>query len=196
MPKNKTDNFLKAIKKYAKAQKNAMQGEVRQLKTERLNEAEKTAKRDSEALIKKKLFETRSRQTAALATKTREGQKRLFIERAGMVEEIFGLAAERLEEYRKTDEYAAGVLKSAAEIAELFGGSDCVLYVNERDLGMADELKAQFSGSAQVKADKTIKIGGVRGFCESMGIIADETLDSKLEAQRGWFIENASLSVL
>ena len=27
-------------------------------------------------------------------------------------------------------------------------------------------------------------------------IIADETLDSKLEEQRGWFVENASLSVL
>ena len=29
-----------------------------------------------------------------------------------------------------------------------------------------------------------------------MAIIADETLDTKLEAQREWFIENATLSVL
>jgi len=29
-----------------------------------------------------------------------------------------------------------------------------------------------------------------------MGIIADETFDAKLEAQREWFIENAALSVL
>ena len=41
MPKDKTDNFLKAIKKYAKEQKTAMHGEVKQLKTERLKEAEK-----------------------------------------------------------------------------------------------------------------------------------------------------------
>ena len=39
MPKDKTDNFLKAIKKYAKEQKTAMHGEVKQLKTERLKEA-------------------------------------------------------------------------------------------------------------------------------------------------------------
>ena len=55
MPKNKTDNFLKAIKKYAKAQKNAMEGEVKQLKTERLAEAEAKAKRDSDRLKKEKL---------------------------------------------------------------------------------------------------------------------------------------------
>ena len=39
MPENKTDNFLKAIKKYAKAQKKSMRYEVNQLKTERLKEA-------------------------------------------------------------------------------------------------------------------------------------------------------------
>ena len=36
MPKDKTDNFLQAIKKHAKTQKSAMQGEVKQLKNERL----------------------------------------------------------------------------------------------------------------------------------------------------------------
>ena len=44
MPKDKTDNFLKAIKKYAKEQKTAMHGEVKQLKTERLKEAEEEAR--------------------------------------------------------------------------------------------------------------------------------------------------------
>ena len=73
MPKNKTDNFLKAIKKYAKAQKNAMKGEVKQLKTERLKEAEEKAKRDSQRLIKDKLLETRTRQTAILAKKDAGG---------------------------------------------------------------------------------------------------------------------------
>ena len=58
MPKNKTDNFLKAIKKYANAQKHAMEGEVRQMKTERLKEAEAKAKRDSEKLKKEKLNES------------------------------------------------------------------------------------------------------------------------------------------
>ena len=60
----------------------------------------------------------------------------------------------------------------------------------------AEGIKALFGGSTEVRADKTIKIGGIRGYCVDMGIIADETLDSKLEAQREWFVENAALSVL
>ncbi len=196
MPKNKTDNFLKAIKKYAKAQKNAMRGEVKQIKTERLREAEDKGKADSERLIKEKLTESRNRHTSQLAAKTREGQRRLFIERSTMVDEVFKLAADKLVYYAKSDEYAQKLIESAKTVAEVFEGRDCIIYLSERDLDRAPDVKAQFGGNVQVKADKTIKIGGVRGYCESMGIIADETLDSKLEAQRGWFVENAELSVL
>ena len=196
MPRNKTDNFLKAIKKYAKAQKGAMSGEVKQLKTERLKEAEENGKRDSRKLVKEKLAEQRSHNTARFAAQTREWQKELFLERVKMTEEVFKLTAAKLTEYTKTEEYSAKLFNSAREMSGLFGENGCVLYIGERDLSRAEELKALFAGGAEVVADKTIKIGGIKGFCESMGIIADDTLDSKLEDQRGWFTENAALSVL
>ena len=196
MPKTKTDNFLKAIKKYAGAQKRAMDSEVKQLKTERLKEAEEKAKRDSERLKKQKLNEAHNRQTAKLASKTQEGQRKLFVERSKMSEEVFRLAAEKLTEYAKTDAYLAKLRDSAVQIAALFEGRDCVLYVNERDLAAAEKLKDKFSDGTQIKTDKAIQIGGIKGYCESMGIIADDTLDSQLDAQREWFVENAALSVL
>lgn len=196
MPKNKTDNFLKAIKKYAGAQKKAMEGEVKQLKSERLKEAEEKAKRDSEALKKQKLIEASNRRTAKLAAKTQEGQKQLYVARAQMTEEVFKLAADKLKAYAQTAEYREKLNGSAKEIAELFGGKDCVIYVNERDIADAEQFKSLFSANSEVKADKTIQIGGIKAYCESMGIIADETLDSKLDLQREWFVENAELSVL
>jgi vacuolar-type H+-ATPase subunit E/Vma4 len=196
MPKNKTDNFLKAIKKYAGAQKKAMEGEVKQLKSERLKEAEEKAKRDSEALKKQKLNEVHNSQTAKLATKTQEGQKQLYIARAQMTEEVFKLASDKLKAYAQTAEYRAKLNDSAKAVAELFGGKDCIIYVNERDIAEAEQFKSLFSAGSEVRADKTIQIGGVKAYCESMGIIADETLDSKLDLQREWFVENAELSVL
>lgn len=196
MPKNKTDNFLKAIKKYAGAQKKAMEGEVKQLKSERLKEAEEKAKRDSEALKKQKLNEVHNSQTAKLATKNQEGQKQLYIARAQMTEEVFKLASDKLKAYAQTAEYRAKLNDSAKAVAELFGGKDCIIYVNERDIAEAEQFKSLFSAGSEVKADKTIQIGGVKAYCESMGIIADETLDSKLDLQREWFVENAELSVL
>lgn len=196
MAKNKTDNFLKAIRKYANAQKNAMRGEVKQLKAERLKEAEEKAKYDSEQLKKQKLTEIYNRRTAKLAKKTQDCQRALFVERASMTENIFADAEKKLVDFTQTDAYYEKLKQSAQEISELFDGKNCVLYLNGRDLDHAQELAALFGGSAEVKEDKTIKIGGIKGYCADMGIIADETLDSKLDAQREWFVENATLSVL
>lgn len=194
--KNKTDRFLRAIKKYANEQKSAMKSEVRQMKMERLKAAEDQAKRESEQLIQEKLSEARSREAVILASKTKEGQKKLFIARSEMVDSVFEKAAEKLAAYTKTDAYTEKLIQSAKAVAEVFGDHDCELYVNARDLDKADDIKAVFGGKASVTADDGIRIGGIKGSCKSMRIIADETLDAKLEAQREWFVENASLSVL
>ena len=196
MPENKTDNFLKAIKKYAKAQKKSMRYEVNQLKTERLKEAEEKGKKDKDALIREKLTEKHNSMTAQLAKKTQEGQKKLYIERSAMTDEVFKLAAEKLIAFTHSDKYEPMLFDGAKAVAELFGENDCVVYVKDSDMSYGDKIKSFFGGNAEVAADETIKIGGVKGFCKSMGIIADETLDSKLEEQRGWFVENAELSVL
>ena len=187
--KNKTDNFLKAIKKYADEQRSAMQTEVAQLKEEKLKEATEKGRHDSEKYIKDKLEESRNRQTGILAKKIQEGQKKLFLERAEKAEE-------KLVEYTKTSDYSNSLVKSAKEVAKLFADNDCVVYVNERDMKNSDKIKAVFAGSTEVVADKSIKIGGIKGFCKAMNIVADETLDSKLYAQKEWFIENSGLSVL
>lgn len=194
--KNKTDNFLKAIKKYADEQRSAMQTEVEQLKEEKLREATEKGKHDSEKYIKDKLEESKNKQTGILAKKIQEDQKKLFLERAEMTESVFKKAEEKLVEYTTTTEYSDNLLKSAKAVADLFSGNDCVIYLNEKDIKNTDKIKAQFKGNAEVVADKSIKIGGLKGFCKSMNIVADETLDSKLYAQREWFIENSGLSVL
>lgn len=192
----KTDNFLKAIQKYADEQRNAMRSEVEQLKEEKLKEAEAKSKYDSEKYIKDKLEEVRNKETGRLAKKMQESQKELFLERAKMTESIFENAANKLIEYTNTTAYKDSIIKNAKAIAELFAGNDCVIYVNEKDMDSASQIKALFDNMTEIAVDKTIKIGGIKGYCKAMNIVADETLDSKLYAQRDWFIENSQLSVL
>lgn len=191
----KTDNFLKAIKKFANVQKSAMQSEVKQLKTERLRDAEDRAKADSERLIANRLEQKRNEQTSLIAKKTQDGQRELFLERAAMTEEIFKAAEEKLAAYTATDAYTERLRQSAEKISAAFEGRPCVLYVREQDQSHAGLLKDACAG-CEVQTDKSIKIGGVKGYCEPLSVIADETLDSKLALQREWFVENAELKVL
>lgn len=192
----KTDNFLKAIKKYANAQKSEMQNEIKQLKEEKIKQTEQQASRDSEKLIKDRLEQKRGEQTSILAKRTQEGQRKLFLERAAMTEKIFSKAENKLIGYTNTDEYRQKLIESAKTIAALFDGNDCVLYVREKDMTAAESIKALFDGKAEITVDRKIKIGGIRGYCKTLSIVADETLDSKLSLQREWFVEKANLSVL
>lgn len=192
----KTDNFLKAIRKHVSAQKKQMLSEVSQIKEETMTLTRAKAEQDSEKLIADRLEQKRTKQTSVLAKKTQDGQRALFQKRAEMTETVFERAAQKLVAYTQTPAYRENLLNSAKRIAAFFGENSCVLYVSEKDLSLAADLAGCFNGEAAVKADKTIQIGGVKGYSKSMGIVADETLDSKLQQQREWFIENAQLSVL
>ena len=192
----KTDNFLKAIKKYADNQRNTILSEVDNFKKEKIAEAKKKAEYDSEKLIKDKLEAKKNEQTSKIAKLMQEGQRKLFLERAEMTESVFKKAEEKLIEFTKTTKYSELLNNYAKNISALFDGKSCVIYINERDMAFADQIKTLFGGKAELCADKTIKIGGLKGDCEALSIVADETLDSKLNAQREWFFENSGLSVL
>lgn len=192
----KTDNFLKAIKKYADNQRNTILSEVDNFKKEKIAEAKKKAEYDSEKLIKDKLEAKKNEQTSKIAKLMQEGQRKLFLERAEMTESVFKKAEEKLIEFTKTTKYSELLNNYAKNISALFDGKSCVIYINERDMAFADQIKTLFGGKAELCADKTIKIGGLKGYCEALSIVADETLDSKLNAQWEWFFENSGLSVL
>ena len=192
----KTDNFLKAIKKHAEKQRQSIQNEVEHIKEQKIKEAEKKGKLDSEKYISDKLEAKKNEETSKVAKLMQDGQKELFLMRSEMTESVFKKAEEKLIGFTQTDEYSRKLIESAKAISEVFGNKDCILSVSEKDLSSADRISALFSGKAEVTSDKSIKIGGIKGYCSELNIIADETLDSKLAAQREWFVENAGLSVL
>lgn len=191
----KTDSFLKAIKKHALEKQEAMRNEISDMKATAIKNAEKNAKADSDKLIREKLQEKRNEQRSILAKKSQQAQKELFIKRHKMTEKVFEMAKAKLIEFANTSAYNEKLLNSAKEMSELFGDNSCIIYINEKDMDKADSIKAVFK-NAEITADNSIVIGGIKGFCPAMNIVADETIDTKLYAQKDWFIENSGLKVL
>ena len=52
-----------------------------------------------------------------------------------------------------------------------------------------------FGRKCDIESTDEITIGGMTGLSKKLGMLADETLDSKLEQQREWFFENSGLKV-
>lgn len=196
MNTNKTDNFLNAIQKYAEQQKLEMQKEIEAFKAEEMEKAENEGLQAAYDIIHKEMDIQKAEIARGLAKKEKESKDELFIERNRMMNEVFTLAKERLVAYSTTKEYEEKLLASAKEIAELFKDKNCTILINEKDLKLSGQLQNCFSGETQVKTVADIQIGGIKVYCENMAMIADETLDSKLEAQKQWFIENSALKVV
>ncbi|MCH5300109.1 MAG: hypothetical protein J1E56_02230 [Ruminococcus sp.] len=192
----KTNNFLNAIQKYADKQKQDMQQEIETFKAEEMKKAEDEGLKAAYDIIHKEMENNKTVITREFAKKEKESQDELFLERAKMMQTVFDKTTEKLIAYTSTEEYKNKLTLQAQNIAKLFGNKSCIIYINEKDRNFANQLQDCFGGETQVKATPEIKIGGIKVYCEEMNIIADETLDSKLQDQRQWFTENSGLKVV
>ncbi len=192
---SKTDNFLKAIEKYAEEQRTKIRSEAEDFKEKELNKAEEEGLREAYVLIQKKMSDIKTEISAGLSRAETASRRRIFVRRQEIEADVFEKAKNKLVEYTKTADYGKSLEKSAALISEKLTGDDTVLLVREQDMKYKDKLCNAFGRSCEVKTSEDILIGGVIGVSKKLGLLADETLDSKLEEQHEWFCENSGLMV-
>lgn len=191
----KSSNFLKAIKKYNEEERGKLVSEMEEKRASALEKAEQKGKADADRYVKKLITAEKSEITGRYAVKNLEAQAEVYKTRDNLVNEVFKRSAKKLEEFSKSPEYREKLLSFAGEIADTFKDNSCIIYVKEDDLKFENDIKSVFSGEVEVKSDIKIRLGGLYGFCESLNIVADNTLDSKLENKREWFVENIDLKI-
>ena len=193
---NKTDNFLKAINKYSKLERQQIQNDIETVRAEELKKAEANGKKMAKDFITKEYSAVKTAVTGQYAVKNLEAQGKVYKKREEITNSVFEKAFKKLKDFTSTPQYKDLLIKSAKEIADIFKENSCVIFISENDNKFAQDIKAQFSGEVTVENDVAIKIGGIKGFCKDLKIVADNTLDSKLNSQKDWFTENSGLKVM
>ena len=193
---NKTDNFLKAINKYSKLERQKIQNDIETVREEELKKAEANGKKMAKDFIAKEYSAVKTAVTGQYAVKNLEAQGKVYKKREEITNSVFEKAFAKLKDFTSTPRYKDLLIKSAKEIADIFKENSCVIFISENDNKFAQDIKAQFSGEVTVENDVAIKIGGIKGFCKDLKIVADNTLDSKLNSQKDWFTENSGLKVM
>lgn len=208
-----SENFLKAIEKYAEEQRNKIRFESESFKKQELEKAESEGLREAYTLIQREMAAIRTEISSQLSRDEMASRKKIFEKRNKMTENVFEKVTQKLVEFTKTADYEKLMLESVKKIAQALKADDVIFFIKESDLKFADKIKAAytaerlkdkkladkiksaFSPSCEVKSSKEIKIGGITGRSASLGLIADETLDTKLDGQREWFYQNSGLRV-
>lgn len=192
---NKTSSFLKAINKYAQQQSDAILKEAEEFRQKEIERATKEAITDAYTLIQKNITLEKAKIVSDYAKLSQKSRSEIFVRRNEIVEEVFEKASSKLVSFTKTSEYDEYIKKSASEIAKLFEDKNCVISIKNDDAHKTDMIKA-IVPNCTVEFDNSIVIGGIKGYCEELSVIADDTLDSKLLNQRQWFAENSNLKVV
>lgn len=195
MSDNKSSNFLNAIKKYNEEERAKVVFEAEEKKREAVKKAEEKGKADADKYIKKIITAEKSEITGEYAVKNLKAQGEVFKVRDKMVKEVFKRCEEKLVSFTAAPEYKDKLLSLAKEVAGAFNNNSCIVYVKEDDLKFENDIKSVFPGDVEVQSDVKIRIGGLKGYCKDMNIVADNTLDSKLESKREWFVDNIDLKI-
>lgn len=169
--------------------------EIAAMRNAEQEKAEKEASERSEAYIKinsEKVYSQTNRAQSALETELRN---ELTAARSNITDKVFEAVSEKLRAFTKTAEYAEFIKKSAARISTFFTGKSTVVYVRTADMQYKDIIVSAMGSNCRVMADDTILLGGCKAKGEDSSISIDDTLDSRLSAQRLEFYENSGLSV-
>lgn len=191
----KTSNFLRAINKFAKEQSDAIHREVEQFKKQEIEKATQEGIKYAYELIQKEIGTKKAQIVSDIARREQSSRKELFDKRNEIEQSVFDDVKVKLREYVNCDGYVEYVKRSAQQISELFGDSACVVYISEQDSDKADMIKSIIA-CCTIEVDDSIELGGIKAYCKSLNIMADNTLDSKLDDERIWFAENSGLKVV
>ena len=191
---SKTNSFLQAIEKYAEEQKKAMTDEIEAFREEQLRHANEEGTAAAHAFIQKEKAEYTASLAKENSLKETAVKRELFAKRNRMAAEIFEEAEKKLRAFSKSKKYDAYMSNAAKVICEYLEGRKAIVYIAEKDQKFIPQIKKYFN-DCETLVDNSIKLGGIRCYCEELSIVADETLDTKFEAQKQVFVENSGFTV-
>lgn len=193
--KTKESKFLDAINKYAEQQKAQITQEIEDYKNTKIEQATEQGLQDAYDLIREDISRRKAVIVNDLAKKELALRNELFYERQTLADKVFDEAKQKLVAFTKTDDYNRFLGRSLAEIKVKCGTARCDIAIAPSDEDKRG-LIADVFPDARITADPHILIGGVKANCPELGILMDDTLDSRLEEQRRWFIETCSMKVV
>lgn len=191
----KLSKFIQAINKDAEERRARILAESEAFNKAELEKAETEALTDAYHLIQQEISKMRTGIRRELSQKELKLHRAALLKRGEITKDVFDKAAKEIEAFTKTDAYPAFLEGRAKEAAKLFPKAEVTLYLREADLPLGGNLSKLFSEGCQVKADDSIRLGGLRIECRAFGLMADETLDTRLDSQHVWFAEHSGLSV-
>lgn len=183
--------FLENINSDADAQCKRIRQEADRYVMQELNKARQRAHEDVKSFTKTEIDRLNEETNAGFSELEAQEKKKLIDRRSKITNEVFNKAKSKLIDFTKSDKYFDFLAKSINSIKTAIG-EDSVIIVKPDDKKYEAEL---LKLCKEIKYDPSIKIGGCKAENIANKLIADDTIDSRLEEKKSDFYKNSGLSI-
>lgn len=185
----RAEQFLHSIRAEGEKSCAAIRAETDKQVAKTLEETRKAEQARAERTMKFESERARIQANRSLSEANMQARTQLAAHRNELANGVFADARAKLADFTATAEYA-GWLSKAAEALVRRLGKGTVLYARPADAAL---LQGKLPAGATLQTADDIQLGGLRA--ENGALAADDTLESRLEAQHDWFLQNAELSL-
>ena len=188
--KTRAEQFLKSIQAEGERQCAAIRSQTEAEVSSALAAARREEQARADRTIAFEAARAKTQANRTLSAARSQARAALAQRRQALADGVFAEAEARLADFTATQDYAAWLQAGAAELAARLGAGT-VLYARPADCA----LLAALPQGCTLQPDDTIRLGGLRAENKARGLAADDTLSTRLGAQRAWFLENAGLKI-
>lgn len=185
--------FLKTVSDFADAECSKLEYKAQSFKDENISAYKEEAEKKNKSNIEyesHRILTSANRKISAYETEKRTA---LIALRTNITEKVFDGVREKLCEFTKSQNYLDFLVESAKEAKKAIGG-DITVFLRSEDMRYAEKIEEICGVKAEV-SDK-ILLGGLRAASRDGSIMADDTLDSRLEIQKTVFAEKSALKII
>lgn len=187
------DIFLKSVTDYAQTQCKKLERTAETQMQKEITAYKKQAAENSRSNTNREIGKIRS--DAAFKAAEYESEKRLALAslRNELSDGIFDEITLKIKDFTKSSEYSDFLKKSAERLIAVIG-SEIVFYVRPCDMIYAGLLN-EIAENAEIREDGQIVLGGIIATDKNATLRADDTLDSRLSAEKKSFFENTDFKI-
>lgn len=184
--------FLKAVSDFADTRCEELESQAKSFKNESISAYKSEAEAKNRSYIEYETGRILSSVNRQISDYETEKKTALTALRSEITDKVFASVTKLITDFTASDKYEQFLLNSAANLKATVGDG-VVFFLRPADMKYADILCEKFG--SEVKADDKIVLGGLCASDKDSLLLADDTFDARLNAQRKEFAEKSGLKI-
>lgn len=188
----RTKSFLRAIQKAAMEECTDISSQIEENSAHEMQRAEDEARRAGHAKINAAKAKILANSQSEIAKYNAKRLGELYAKRNRCREDVFASAKQKLIAFAHGEEYPDFLNRSLKRAKEITDG-EITVFVSENESN--ENLILSVFPECKIIKTGEIEIGGIKILNEKAGIMLDDTVDARLEEQKGLFALNSGLEI-